>query len=117
LLGLATERTRLYLLLMLNTGMTQKDIADLTPIEVNLTHGWIERRRSKTKKSENTPTIKFKLWNTTLELLRKHHSQDDPDRILTNEDGRPLRVDELREDKWISIDNIATAYKRLVAKA
>ena len=50
LFSLATERTKLYLLLMLNAGMTQKDIADLTREEVDLDQGWIERKRSKTKK-------------------------------------------------------------------
>lgn len=115
LFSLATERTKLYLLLMLNAGMTQKDIADLTREEVDLEHGWIERKRSKTKNHANVPTIRYKLWKTTLELLRKYQSQD-PVLVLVNEDGKPLKVDELREDKGVSIDNIATAYKRLIAR-
>ena len=115
LFSFATERTKLYLLLMLNAGMTQKDIADLTRQEVNFEHGWIERKRSKTKNHGNVPTIRYTLWNTTLELLRKHQSKD-PVLVLVNEDGKPLKVDELREDKGVSIDNIATAYKRLIKR-
>ena len=116
LFSYATERTKLYLLLMLNAGMTQKDIADLTKDEVDLAHGWIERKRSKTKKHDNVPTIRYKLWQTTLELLKKQ-PQHDSVLLLVNADGKPLKVDELRNGKGVSIDNIATAYKRLIATA
>ncbi len=115
LFSFATERTKLHLLLMLNVGMNQKDIADLTREEVDLDHGWIERKRSKTKNHQGTPTIRYNLWKTTLELLRKYQSQN-PIRVLLNEDGKPLKIDELREDRGIKIDNIATNYKRLIAK-
>ena len=115
LFSFATERTKLYLLLMLNAGMTQKDIADLAWDEVDLEKGWIERKRSKTKNHEGTPTVRYTLWKTTLDLLRKCRSND-PVRVLLNEDGKPLKVDELREDKGVAIDNISTSYKRLISK-
>ena len=67
------------------------------------------------RNNENVPTVRYKLWKTTLHLLRKHQSKD-PVLVLLNEDGKPLKVDELREDKGVSIDNIAMAYKRLIAR-
>jgi integrase len=49
LLDNASERTRLYILLALNCGMTQTDVSKLHPSEVDLTAGTITRKRSKTK--------------------------------------------------------------------
>jgi hypothetical protein len=48
LLKQATDRTRLYLLLGLNCAMTQQDMSDLHPSEVDWTAGLIRRKRSKT---------------------------------------------------------------------
>ena len=67
----APDRTKLYILLMLNCGMTQKDIADLAVTEVNWEEGRIKRKRSKTGDCENVPTVNYKLWPETLRLLRQ----------------------------------------------
>jgi hypothetical protein len=56
-LGEASERMRLFLLLMLNCGFTQKDISDLQDGEVDWTTGRITRKRSKTKRKKNTPLV------------------------------------------------------------
>lgn len=52
LLYAAKHRTKLYLLLMLNTGSTQKDISDLRITEVDWKRGTITRKRSKTAKHQ-----------------------------------------------------------------
>ena len=46
-----SERTKLYLLLMLNCGMYQNDIAELNRDEVNWTKGTLARVRSKTARA------------------------------------------------------------------
>ena len=54
IVGLVTntsDRTKLYILLMLNCGMTQKDVADLQKTEVDWDAGYISRKRSKTRQS------------------------------------------------------------------
>jgi len=109
LLAHAPERTRLFLLLMLNIGATQKDISDLRPDEVDWTKGRIVRKRSKTRNSGGVPTIEYPLWSETFDLLRKYGEREG-ERVLRNEDGKPLKVEELRGGKVTKIDNIAVAY-------
>jgi len=76
LLAHAPERTRLFLLLMLNIGATQKDISDLRPDEVDWTKGRIVRKRSKTRNSGGVPTIEYPLWSETFDLLRKYGERE-----------------------------------------
>ncbi len=111
LLGDASERTKLYLLLMLNTGMTQKDISDLTPDEVNLKKGIITRKRSKTKDCENVPEVTYPLWGETLRLM-KQFAKPTGETALTNEDGGKLLV----ETTTSRTDNIRMNYRRLLSK-
>ena len=111
ILQAAPDRTRLYILLMLNCGYTQADISDLEQEQVQ--DGRITRKRSKTKSCEGVPTVSYKLWPETLALLEKYRSAD-PLRVLLNMDGKPLRVERIKEDgKYTKTDNIATAYFRL----
>lgn len=109
LLAHAPERTRLFLLLMLNIGATQKDISDLRPDEVDWTKGRITRKRSKTRNRGSVPTIEYPLWRETFDLLTKYGKRDG-ERVLRNEDGGALKVEELRGGKVTKIDNIAVAY-------
>ena len=109
LLGSATERTKLYLLLMLNTGAGQKDISDLRQAEVNWETGTITRRRSKTAKHEKVPVVRYTLWGETLRLLKQERSTD-PEIVLTNASGGRLKVEELdRNGKLRKIDNVQSA--------
>jgi integrase len=82
-------KRRLYYLLMLNCGMTQKDIADLRPTEIDYGAGTITRRRSKTADHENVPEVQYKLWNETWELLKKYGNRNG-DRALVTKKGTPL---------------------------
>ena len=72
LLAAASERTQLYILLMLNCGMTQKDVSDLLVSEVDWDEGRVIRKRSKTADEENVPVVNYKLWpEAVLRLLRQ----------------------------------------------
>lgn len=84
------DRARLYALLALNCTMTNKDIANLsknsTYIEsnreysclawVDMAKGTITRSRIKTK-HKNPPVVTYKLWESTLTLLKKFWSKDE----------------------------------------
>ena len=52
---------------MLNCGMTQVDISDLHPSEVDWDRGRIRRKRSKTDDHEHVPTVDYPLWPRDLE--------------------------------------------------
>ena len=67
LLAGAKGRTKLFLLLMLNTGANQRDIAELKPSEVNWETGRIIRKRTKTHKRGNVPVVNYKLWQETFD--------------------------------------------------
>src|SRR5581483_7474991 len=60
-----SEKTKLYLLLMLNCGMYQNDIAELHREDINWTKGTITRARSKTRERHG-PIVTYKLWPETL---------------------------------------------------
>ena len=111
----ATERTQLYILLMLNCGMTQQDISDVAQEEVDWTMGRIIRKRSKTGEVETVPTVNYLLWDQTFDLLKK--SRSNATQVLINENGSPLRFRHVKEDgRGINLDNIKCAYVRLVTK-
>jgi integrase len=90
----APEPLRLYLLLMANCGMTQKDVSDLLPSQVDWEKGIITRKRSKTKKWDNVPTVSYQLWGDTFELLKKHGKRKG-ERVFLTTDGVPLVVDKM----------------------
>src|SRR5262249_29148272 len=73
LLANSVERTRLYVLLMLNCGMYQNDISELLDEEVDWRAGTIKRARSKTRERHG-PVVTYKLWPETFELLTKHRA-------------------------------------------
>ena len=55
LLAEANERTKLYLLLMLNCGMQQKDISDLQQGDVDWEHGRIRPEAKQNRASRRCP--------------------------------------------------------------
>lgn len=116
LLGQAIDRTKLFILLMLNTGMTQQDIADLKHEEVDWDRGYISRKRSKTRKaSGNVPTVAYKLWPQTLRLLKAERSEHEI-LALTNANGNPLKSVEIKDGKMRKSDNIKSAWARVKIK-
>jgi integrase len=113
----ATGRTRLYILLMLNCGMTQKDIADLRHSEVDWDAGRIIRKRSKTADKENVPVVNYHLWPETLRLLRQERAAKSKDQVLLNSNGSPLWYEEIdAEGKYRKNDNVKSAFERLRRK-
>jgi integrase len=111
----ASERTRLYILLALNCGFTQADIASLKQSEVNWKKGVITRKRSKTEKHENVPVVSYPLWPETSKLLKKHRSKD-PELVLLNERGKPLLQESNDGGNYHKTDNIKKAFERLCKK-
>jgi integrase len=63
-------RLRAAVLLGLNCGMTSVDVAGLTKDMVDLDKGTLTRRRVKTGKVSNVPTVTYRLWAETIEALR-----------------------------------------------
>ena len=117
LLNRASQRTKLYILLALNTAATQKDIADLQNSEVIWDEARIVRKRSKTRKHDTVPVVNYKLWPETIRLLREERAPGSTDRVLLNANGGPLWFDEMREGaKYVKIDNIKSAFHRLRRK-
>ena len=114
LLADASDRTKLYILLMLNCGMTQKDISDLLVSEVDWKDGRIIRKRSKTSDEENVPTVNYKLWPETFRLLQQERDAKSQDRVLVNSNGSPLWSEENTEDgRYKKTDNVKSAFNRL----
>ncbi|RUL89420.1 tyrosine-type recombinase/integrase [Tautonia sociabilis] len=107
------ERTRLFLLLCLNCGMYQNDIAELRQDEVDWTRGTIKRARSKTRE-RGGPVVTYKLWPETFALLKKHRSGGDP--VLTTGAGNPLVKEWLDGGKYRKYDAVRSAWMRLAEK-
>ena len=109
----AASRLRLYALLCLNCGMTQIDIATLKQSEVK--DGRITRKRTKEEDEASTPTIEYKLWGETWELLQQHRSKDN-ERALLSQRGTPLYQETLKDGKVIKTDCIRLAWRRFRKK-
>jgi integrase len=74
------------MLLGLNTGMTQHEIAQLRKVEVDLGRGYVERRRYKTGVYG-----RWKLWPETADLLGAEMDGDARQPLaLLNDEGLPL---------------------------
>jgi hypothetical protein len=92
--------------------MTQQDISDLHPAEVDWEAGRITRRRSKTEKEETTPIVCYVLWNETWNLLKKYGKRGG-DQVLLTHTGRPWVRDELVNGKRRRSDSIKSLYAHL----
>ncbi|MDR3620674.1 MAG: tyrosine-type recombinase/integrase [Paludisphaera borealis] len=110
-----SERTKLYLLLMINCGQYQNDIAELRNDEVDWGAGTITRARSKTR-GRGGPVVTFKLWPPTLILLKKYRAKEGP-LVLTTDEGNPLvRCWIEGEGKMRRYDAIQSAWSRLAKR-
>lgn len=116
LVGNAQGVHRLILLLMLNTGATQKDVADLRRDQVDLDAGRITRRRSKTRKKRYSRLVSYALWPETAALLREH-MRPDGDRALVTKSGKPWVWTETVETttgmRLRKSDNVATIFNNI----
>jgi integrase len=112
LLKAAGGRVQLYLLLMLNCGFSQTDIATLRHDEVNWKTGRIRRKRGKTSRHDRVPEVDYPLWPETARLLR-HYRSNHETLAMVNENGRPLRYERIVDRKNKVNDAIKSAYWRL----
>lgn len=103
------EIMRLYALLGLNCGMTNVDIGNLKHDMVK--DGYLTRRRVKTGDRLNVPTVSYKLWPETLELLYKHKSNH-PTLWLVSQDGTPLYSTRMEGGKVKAKDLVSLKWKR-----
>jgi integrase len=109
-----SERTKLYLLLMLNCGMYQNDLAETRKDEVNWSKGTVTRARSKTRERKG-PVVTYKLWPETFALLKKHKAEEG-ELALTTDEGKPLVKYWLEDEKMRRYDVIQSAWSRLATK-
>ncbi len=111
----AAERTRLFILLGLNCGYTQADIATLEHAHIDWTGGMIVRNRHKTGQPQE-----HKLWPRTVALLRKHVTKPgrrSPDFALVGEEGNALVSERIKDDGTPTrTDSIKLAFNRLLKK-
>jgi integrase len=108
-----SERTKLYILLMLNCGMYQHDIAELRNAEVNWSKGTVTRARSKTRE-RGAPVITYKLWPETFARLKRYRK--DGELALTTEDGNPLVRYWIDGEGSHRYDAIRSAWNRLAER-
>jgi len=107
----APEPLRVWLLLMANCGMTQKDVSDLRQDQIDWGKGTITRKRSKTKNHERVPVVTYTLWPITLDLMKKHRSGRM--QIFLNSAGGPLTGSKLTA-KGGKFDSILKAYTKFL---
>ena len=90
----ANDRMKLLILLALNCGYTQADIATLEHSHIDWPQGTIVRARNKTGQPQE-----HKLWHRTLRLLREQATDPKTSAlVLLAERGEPLVRTAIRED-------------------
>jgi integrase len=107
-----SERSRLFLLLMLNCGMYQSDIAELRDAQVDWESGRITRKRSKRRKGGYKVT--YKLWAETFALLKRFRSGQE--RVLVSDEGNPLVYYATADGKTMRRYDLVNEAYRYVAK-
>lgn len=108
----ASGQLKLHVLLMANCGFRSGDIAGLRDGEVDWSEGRIIRKRSKTAHLEDAPTVDYKLWHATFDLLKRGRSGGET--VLLTRSGSPWAFDRIGEDgKLKSTDNVQVNFNRL----
>jgi integrase len=123
-LNASNPRLKLCILLTLNCGFGASEIGQLEKDEYNPVKGRITHKRCKVKDSPNAPTVCYKLWNETRELLdqeienRKNYPKhsETVDCLLVNSNGKPLWYEYVADGKSSRSNNISTDFKRLLDK-
>ncbi|QDU55618.1 hypothetical protein [Aeoliella mucimassa] len=111
LLSKASQRTRLYIMLGLNLGYTQRDIATLEANMIAWQTGIVTRDRQKS----GVPS-KAKLWPSTLELMQKHRSHKSSGPLLLDRNGMSLYRENINDNgKLVTNDCVSFAFNRLKA--
>ena len=107
------ERFQCWILLMLNCGFTQTDLNDLKRDEVDLKAGRIIRARTKTSNHDKPPVVNRKLWNITLEHLKREMQKCTDEeyalqatkgaRLITEKDENKISRFDLVSRNWTDI--------------
>jgi integrase len=119
ILAAATERTRLLVLLMLNCGMYQSDIADLGTNEVDWQAGTITRPRTKRPGGMVT---RYQLWPETFALLKKYRASKQVlnargfARLLLTGEGNPLTSFAIKDGKVSHYDAVKGIWRTVMDK-
>lgn len=122
----STGQLTLHLLLMLNCGFTQCDVADVVQEEVDWKAGTITRQRSKTRDHHpDSPTVTYKLWKRTFELLKQWRTEpgnaivdddgEEMDLVLRTKSGQRWMTRRETEGKFNRTDNTKSVYRHLQA--
>lgn len=110
---LATERTKLHLLLGLNCGFTQIDISTLHWNHYDDATGVIDRLRHKTKHHKHATRQVFTLWPETRMLLR-NFSTANSGLMLKTTTGNELVTRRINKNGSVTeIDSVRLAFDRL----
>lgn len=102
----ASDRMRCYMLLALNTGMTQTELSTLTPDHVDLENARISRNRHKTGVWSS-----WVLWPKTLSLLTGEMQYTGPVAFVTEQGKRLVHF-----NGGTKTDSVRQAWTRLVEK-
>jgi len=110
--------------LTLNCGFGAGEIGQLLKGEYNSATGRIIHKRCKTQKSKNTPTVCYKLWEETKELLDKEIARcqqypkkpDSAPFLLINRNGSRLWYEVFKDGRVSKNDTISRNFNRLVAR-
>jgi integrase len=103
-------RLKLYALLALNCGMLPTDMSELRHEEWK--NGRITRKRTKTRRQANVPTVNYKLWPETQALLEKYANHKHREYVLTSLTGSCLCTREVNEKDREVKKNLITAQWR-----
>lgn len=120
LLSNTTEETELCLLLMLNCGLYQGDLAEMTSEDVDWKNGRIIMARKKkekilNKKKNDIQKVNWILWDRTFELLKKQGNRSGL--VLLNQKGDPLVTNFIKSNGKVGrTDAVKLRYGRLIKK-
>jgi integrase len=116
LYAVVANQSRLHFLLMLNCGMTARDINDLRHDQIDWGEGVVTRKRSKTRAAGGVPVVRYKLWPQTFALLKKHRSNH-PEVVLLTSTGRRWIEDRQGDPGYTRSDKVASALRFWMKKA
>jgi integrase len=120
----APPRLKLFMSLVLNCGFGASEIGQLTKGEYDRKNGRIVHKRVKTGDCDNVPTVTYRLWSRTVELLenqietQKQYPTHDEyrDRLLLNTNGRGLWYEYFDNGSHKENDSISQQFERFITQ-
>jgi len=109
-LGSLPDRLRLYALLAANCGLNNADIGKLTVGQIDFAARTLTRKRVKTAKHANVPTVVYRLWDETVRLLRQEMTEDG-EYVLLDSKGQPLYIEKKDADGAGLYDKIKSSWR------